>query len=93
MVKLGWEQADIGTNQGIWCTVGDKRCDPKVIVPKPLDVKSLTLVPVTEADRKKRLELVEKSTLPQFAKRCGQACVDTWNKTVGPIFGVAAKMP
>lgn len=93
MVNLAWEQARVGTDQGIWCTTGDARCEPDVVVPVALDIKELTLAPVTEADREKRIELIETWTLPKFAERCGQACIDEWNKTVGPIFGIEAKMP
>ena len=93
LVALGWQQADVGTNNGIWCTTGDSRCDPDVVVPIPLDRLNHTLVPVTEAAKKKTLELVEKVALPKFAARCGKACIDNWNQTVGKVFGVTANMP
>jgi TRAP-type C4-dicarboxylate transport system substrate-binding protein len=93
LVELGWQQADVGTNNGIWCTTGDDRCNPDAVVPIPLDKLNHTLVPVTEADKKARLKLVEKAALPKFAARCGKACIDNWNKTVGKVYGVTAKMP
>lgn len=92
LVELGWQQAEVGTNHGIWCTTGDERCDPAVTVPVALDKLDLTLVPVTKEDMGKRLELLENVALPKFAARCGQACIDNWNETVGKVFGVTAKM-
>ena len=91
MAKRGWDEAESSTMHGIWCTVGDKRCNVNATRPKPLTVTNLTLVPVSAADAKERERILEEVVLPRWAKRCGAACVDRWNETVGKIVGLKAK--
>lgn len=53
------------------------------------DSAGMTLVPMTEADNALRAEAVEAAILPEFAERCGDACVATWNETIGQTLGMS----
>lgn len=91
MVAIGWQQAEVGTNQGLWCSTGDSRCQLDSIKPRAMTNAKLTLVKVTDADKKKALKLLAEQALPKFAKRCGEDCTANWNATVGKVFGVTAQ--
>jgi hypothetical protein len=91
MVAVGWQQAHVGTNQGLWCSTGDSRCKLDSIKPQAMTSTNLTLVKVSEDDKKRALKLLEEHALPKFAKRCGTACAANWNATVGKVFGVKAE--
>ena len=45
----------------------------------------MTIVPVSEADRKLHRELMESVVLVNFGKRCGKECAREWNDTVGKV--------
>lgn len=51
----------------------------------------LTLVTPTEADLAIRDKIANDVILARWAKRCGQACADNWNNTVGKVLGMTAK--
>jgi len=87
MVKRAWDIAQEGTDQGIWCTVGDQRC---AAGKNNAPVYNLKLVPYTDADDAARKKAVSDAVLPAFAKRCGAECVKNWNATVGKVLGVTA---
>jgi TRAP-type transport system periplasmic protein len=93
MVAIGWEQAELGTLQGLWCSTGDERCIPETVQPRPLTPTNLTLVPVSDEDREAARLLVEERALTRFAERCGTECVQRWNETVGNVLDVAAPLP
>lgn len=42
------------------------------------------------ADLAARDKIAADVVLPRWAKRCGQACADDWNKTIGPIVNMKA---
>jgi TRAP-type C4-dicarboxylate transport system substrate-binding protein len=92
MYEEGWERAGLETNHGIWCSVGDKRCDVNVPL-KPLKKFNLKLVKKSSSDQDKVSRVAEKVVLPDFAKRCGKACATDWNNSVGKILGVKAVAP
>jgi TRAP-type transport system periplasmic protein len=89
MIERAWELAEAGTNQGVWCTVGDQRCawGPKEGVTR----YDIELVPYTEEDDERRRELVQEVALPEFARRCGPECTARWNETVGKVLGMTAE--
>ncbi len=89
MIKRAWKIAEEGTEQGIWCSVGDKRCELSKKNNTP--IYNLKLVAYSDADDAARKEAVSKVVLPAFAKRCGEACTANWNKSVGKVLGVEAK--
>ena len=43
----------------------------------------MTLVPVSAADEAERERILQASVLPNWARRCGRACAEEWNTTVG----------
>ncbi|MGE4012782.1 MAG: TRAP transporter substrate-binding protein [Alphaproteobacteria bacterium] len=51
----------------------------------------MTLVPVSAADQALRQKAFSDAILPDFAKRCGAACVAEWNATIGKAMGIVAK--
>ena len=89
MFEEGWKRAGLETNHGIWCSVGDNRCDVNVPL-KPLTKFNLKLIKASAADQDKVRRVAEKVVLPDFAKRCGKTCADDWNNSVGKILGVKA---
>ena len=93
MAKIGWQQADVGTNNGIWCTVGDERCDVRVTAPKNLHKTDLTLVEVTPEDVSAVKKAAQESALVTFANRCGSECVAEWNERLSPILNVTLPEP
>jgi TRAP-type C4-dicarboxylate transport system substrate-binding protein len=50
----------------------------------------MTLVPVSEADQAERTRILNATVLPNWARRCGRACVEEWNSTVGAALDLRA---
>ena len=50
------------------------------------------MIPITPtaADQKMLKEIAEKVVLKRWAKRCGKACAEEWNGTIGKIVGLKA---
>ncbi|MEM1044544.1 MAG: TRAP transporter substrate-binding protein [Pseudomonadota bacterium] len=67
-------EAGLACNTGGTCSYGEPA--------------GMTLVPVTEADNTLRGEALTAAVLPAFKERCGQACAEAWNATVGSVMGV-----
>ena len=53
---------------------------------------NMTLVPVTEQDQGLKREVLLNVVLPNWAQRCGSACVKAWNETVGKILDLEAPL-
>ncbi len=49
---------------------------------------NMTIVTVSEADKAAHKTLMQNVVLVEWGKRCGKACADEWNKTVGPVIGL-----
>ncbi|MGE0153193.1 MAG: TRAP transporter substrate-binding protein [Reyranellaceae bacterium] len=77
-----WKQSDRETAEGIFCNTGTGQCTQG-------PSGKMTLVPASDADKNFRKEALIKAVLPDWGRRCGKACVEEWNKSVGPILGVA----
>jgi TRAP-type C4-dicarboxylate transport system substrate-binding protein len=76
-----WNIGAQATAEGISCNIGKDPCT--------LGHKAhLKLVPLTEADKKRRREIVQNVVLVKWGKRCGMACAKEWNKTVGKVVGM-----
>ena len=54
------------------------------------DVANLTLVPVSAADVETHRDLMETVVLRRWGERCGKACAEHWNETVGKILNLSA---
>jgi TRAP-type C4-dicarboxylate transport system substrate-binding protein len=79
-----WALGDAATRDGIDCAVGKAEgCKIHTLATRPM-----TEVTATDADRAQLREILEKTVLPGFVKRCGARCGETFNGTVAPLAGV-----
>ncbi|MFA5663783.1 TRAP transporter substrate-binding protein [Castellaniella sp.] len=51
----------------------------------------MKLIPVSDEDVELKREVLLNVVLPKWAQRCGDACADSWNQTVGKILDLQAK--
>jgi hypothetical protein len=49
---------------------------------------SMTLVPISDADKEKHAQMMQDVVLVEWAKRCGKECAAEWNATVGEVVGL-----
>jgi len=49
----------------------------------------LVKVPVSDADKALHKKLMEEVVLVKWGKRCGKACAQEWNETVGKVVGLS----
>ena len=76
-----WEIGAQATAEGVNCNIGKDPCT--------LGKKSgLTLVELSDADKKRRAEIVQDVVLVKWGKRCGKDCTARWNDTVGKVVGL-----
>ncbi len=54
------------------------------------DPGGMTPVEPSDADKAQLKDIVTNFVLKRFAKRCGKACAETWNATVGEVAGIHA---
>jgi TRAP-type transport system periplasmic protein len=79
-----WELGDAATRDGIDCAIGKAEgCRIHTLAARPM-----TEVDGTEADRAQLREILEKTVLPGFVRRCGARCGETFNQVVAPLAGV-----
>ena len=50
--------------------------------------RPMTLVKASAADKARLHEALEKVVLPNWVKRCGAKCGETYNEVIAPITGV-----
>ncbi len=77
-----WNAANSETQIGLACNTGSE-C-------KGGNPASMKLISVSDADRAKLREIMETVIVPNWAKRCGSACVSKWNETVGQVVNIKA---
>ena len=85
--KEVWRLGALGAEQGVNCSVGRGACT----MPGLTKFK-MTLVPISSQDAAAIKKIVSEHVVPAWAKRCGKACVQEWNSTVGAVIGVKAPM-
>ena len=56
------------------------------------EVGGMTPVAPSSADQAKLKDIVENFVLKRFAERCGRACAEEWNATMGDIAGLKAPL-
>ena len=78
-----WDAADRETTAGLACDIGSNACLNGKIY-------HMILVPLTAGDEAVRNNLLVKSILSKWIKRCGADCVAAWNNTLGPAMGIQA---
>jgi TRAP-type C4-dicarboxylate transport system substrate-binding protein len=79
-----WELGDAATRDGIDCAIG-RAAECRI---HSLAARPMTEVPATEADRAVLREILEKTVLPGFVRRCGARCGETFNQVIAPLVGV-----
>lgn len=79
-----WDAADRETGEGLACNSGKASC-------RNGRRGTMAVVPASEADEQRRLQLLTDSVLPGWVRRCGTECVDAWNKTLAPVLGIRAR--
>lgn len=79
-----WAHAEADTERGLACGTGKIRCEGG-------SGASMTLVPTSEADEARRRALLATVVLPRWVERCGEACVDAWNRHLAPDLDLIAK--
>ncbi|MGP9807651.1 TRAP transporter substrate-binding protein [Halomonas sp. AOP12-C2-37] len=84
----GWDMARVATQQGIWCSVGDNRCEPEATSPRNLTKADLTLVELSDQDSERLRRAVTENVVSKFTRACGVDCVNRWNATVGDVLDI-----
>ena len=79
-----WAEAERETGDGIACNTGHASCT---------DGKRGRMVEVrsTATDDARRRAIFASTVLSRWVHRCGAACADVWNRTIGPVVGLEAK--
>ncbi|MGH8688862.1 MAG: TRAP transporter substrate-binding protein [Burkholderiales bacterium] len=73
-----WTIGAQATEEGVNCNTGKGSCT----LGKP---GHMTLVHISKADQARTKELVQNVVLVKWGKRCGKACAEQWNQTVGKV--------
>lgn len=81
-----WQAAGQETQEGLACNAGLPDCPPAA------RRGTMTLVPVSAADRDRRTRLLAETVLPRWIGRCGGDCVTAWNTYLAPLAGVPARL-
>lgn len=74
------------SEQGLWCSVGDGRC--QFDGQHGVTLAHMTLVDISDQDRETIRQVVQDRVLPAFAEVCGSACAAGWQETVGRLQGL-----
>lgn len=78
-----WDQSARETGEGIACNTGQASCTSG-------QRGTMVEVPETDEDRRLKREILARQVLPRWLQRCGPACAEVWNRTIGPVAGIAA---
>lgn len=76
-----WAVAAKEAQDGINCNTGKGECIYGV-------KGAMTLVPVTDGDKKTLAKVLSDVVVPRWAERCGADCVKDWNDTVGKVVNI-----
>ncbi|TXL68844.1 TRAP transporter substrate-binding protein [Zeimonas arvi] len=79
-----WKAAAEETEQGYLCNAGKPECTMGTKA-------SMTVVPVSEADKELLKKALADVVLPKWAARCQGDCVAAWNDSVGKVVGLTAR--
>jgi TRAP-type C4-dicarboxylate transport system substrate-binding protein len=82
-----WEQAGYDLKDGVDCNVGDAACRFGV---RAEEGKRMRAILPSAADNARHADVMKASVLKNWARRCGKACAQQWNDSVGKIVGLAA---
>jgi TRAP-type C4-dicarboxylate transport system substrate-binding protein len=78
-----WAEAERDTRTGLDCSIGAGTCQGG---------RKGRMVEVQESPRdvQRRREIFRTVVLQRWIQRCGPACADAWNRTLGPALGIKA---
>ncbi len=71
-----WDNAERETSEGVACNLGRSDC-------RTGRRGAMTLVPVSEADERLRVEIFRTTVLPRWLRRCAVRCDQIWARTIG----------
>ncbi len=71
-----WDSAERETSEGVACNLGRSDC-------RTGRRGAMTLVPVSEADERLRVEIFRTTVLPRWLRRCAVRCDQVWTRTIG----------
>ncbi len=78
-----WANGIMQMEQGISCNSGVGECTLGI-------PGGMTIIESIAADRARLAEISENLVVRRWAARCGDACVKTWNETIGALVGMTA---
>jgi TRAP-type C4-dicarboxylate transport system substrate-binding protein len=78
-----WSESERETGEGIACNTGAERCASG-------RRGRMTEVRISAQDELRRREIFASTVLPRWLQRCGPACAETWNQTIGAQLGILA---
>jgi TRAP-type C4-dicarboxylate transport system substrate-binding protein len=76
-----WDTAGEAVADAENCNFGKEPCELGKMA-------SMTLVPISDADKEKHAQMMQDVVLVEWAKRCGKECAAEWNATVGEVVGL-----
>jgi TRAP-type C4-dicarboxylate transport system substrate-binding protein len=78
-----WLESERETAEGLACNTGAAGCSHG----SPGRMQEVAL---SAQDERRREAIFARTVLPGWLRRCGAACTDIWNQTIGPVRGVMA---
>jgi TRAP-type C4-dicarboxylate transport system substrate-binding protein len=79
-----WQGAEQETSDGLACNAGLPDCVSGI-------PGRMAIVKDPPQDHALRRRLLTDTVLPAWVQRCGDDCVEAWNRTMGPALGIRAK--
>ena len=79
-----WQASENETADGLACNTGAPTC-------RGGRKGKMVAVAMTPQDNALRQEMLRSRMLPNWLRRCGASCADTWNQTIGPMHGITAQ--
>ena len=79
-----WTESERETGDGLACNTSAPGCSSGRL-------GQMTEVRTRPEDEQRRREIFVQTVLPRWVQRCGPACAEVWNRTIGPAVGVEAR--
>lgn len=76
-----WQASALETQEGLDCNTGAAGC-------RNGRKGHMVAVPMNPQDDLRRQQVLRSHILPSWLHRCGTACADVWNKTIGPVHAI-----
>jgi TRAP-type C4-dicarboxylate transport system substrate-binding protein len=80
-----WAESERETAEGLACNKGAASC-------KSGRKGNMTEVTTSAQDERRRQEIFSSTVMTRWLQRCGAACADIWNQTIGPARGITAPL-